>query len=70
MQRNLEALTHRGLHWPRARLLLKQHLGQQCYLAEELLTEEELISLRAELEIDRQAWSGYKWTFLHTAAAY
>lgn len=74
MQRELDELHHRSKRWPRVfserRQVVEQHLGQWCYLAEEFLTEADLMTLKELLGLDNRQWSAYKWTFLHTAAAY
>lgn len=74
MQRDLDVATQSHGQWtpvfPHMRCVREQKVGQWCYLAEEFLTVADLVKLKDLLGLDTRQWSAYKWTFLHTAAAY
>lgn len=74
MQHDLDELRHRNTRWPsvfpQTRRVVEQHLGQWCHLAEEFLTDADLMTLKDQLGLETRQWTAYKWTFLHTAAAY
>jgi hypothetical protein len=57
----LKRLKQRGwLVWPMDRIVKEEHVGRCCYLAEELLSGEELYALKRVLDLDEQQWRGYK----------
>ena len=74
MQHNLDMLSPGHTGWsrifPQTRRVMNQQMGQWCYLAEELLTAADLVTLKHLLNLDECQWHAYKWTFVHTAAAY
>lgn len=74
MQYDLDRLHRNATLWPptfpQRRQVVEQHLGRSCHLAEEYLSDADLITLKDLLGLDKRTWSAYKWTFLHTAAAY
>lgn len=74
MKHDLDMLSHGHTRWvpifPQTRRVVEQQVGQWCYLAEELLTAADLVALKHLLKLNERQWYEYKWTFLHTAAAY
>ena len=43
-----------------SRVVKEEHVGRCCYLAEEFLSAQELITLKQELGLDESSWLSYK----------
>jgi hypothetical protein len=46
-------------------MLREKMIGKQCYEAEEMLSEDELVHLKLTLHIDKRQWQRYKARFIH-----
>ncbi|GCE31543.1 hypothetical protein KDA_70270 [Dictyobacter alpinus] len=61
---DLQALRQLKKHgwfvWPMERVVKQEHLGRCCYLAEELLSEDELQQMKAQLALSNLQWHSLK----------
>ncbi len=57
----LRQLQKRGwFAWPMTRVVMEEHLGRCCYLAEEFLDPADLCKLKRKLGLDERQWRAYK----------